>query len=289
MGAPPIECASSAASAVFSSHLALTEVLDIIDSHAHVDARHFDGDRDAVLERAREAGVRLIVNVGADVPGSRRSVDLAGAHDDVYATVGIHPHEAAKTTEEDWRSIEELCGAPKVVAIGECGLDRGPWNDAPMELQERLLRRHVGLARETGLPLVIHNRDTYPDLFRILEDEAGLGALRGVMHCFSGGVDELRRSVDLGFYVSFSGVLTFKSAEALREAARIAPHDRVMVETDCPYLTPVPHRGKRNEPAHVVHTAGKLAELLGVTRPEVERMTERNTLAAYDIPEEALA
>lgn len=233
--------------------------------------------------------MRLIVNVGADVAGSRRSVELAERRDDVYATVGIHPHEAARTTEEDWAVIEGLVGAPKVVAIGECGLDRGPWNDAPMELQERLLRRHVALARETGLPIVIHNRDTYPDLFRILEDEARLGSLRGVMHCFSGGVDELRRSLDLGFYISFSGVLTFKSAEGLREAARVAPHDRVLVETDCPYLTPAPHRGKRNEPAHVVHTAGKLAELLGVGPREIETLTERNTLAAFDIPEEALS
>ena len=147
----------------------------IIDSHAHVDARQFDADRDAVLGRARAAGVRAIVNVGADVAGSLRSVELAAQHADVYATVGIHPHEAARTTDADWAEIAGLVGRPKVVAIGECGLDRGPWNDAPMELQERLLRRHVALHRETGLPLVIHNRDTFADLFRILEDEVGRG------------------------------------------------------------------------------------------------------------------
>lgn len=263
--------------------------LAIIDSHAHVAGRQFDEDRDAVLARAREAGVRLVVDVGADVPGSRAAVALAAAHRDVYATVGIHPHEAARVTEDDWREILELVGAAKVVGVGECGLDRGPWNDAPMELQERLLRRHVALHRETGLPLVIHNRDTFPDLFRILEDEAARGPLRGVMHCFSGGPDEARRCLDLGFDISFSGVVTFKNARELREAARVVPLDRVHVETDCPYLTPVPHRGTRNEPAHVIQTALRLAEEMGVTPGELEKATEANTLRLFGIPEEVLA
>jgi len=254
-----------------------------------VASRQFDADRDDVLVRARAAGVRLIVEIGADLAGSRAAVALAAAHPDVYATVGLHPHEAARTTEDEWAEIEELVRRPKVVGVGECGLDRGPWNDAPMELQERLLRRHVALHRTTRLPLVIHNRETFPDLFRILEDEAGRGALRGVMHCFSGGPDEARRCLDLGFDVSFSGVVTFKSAEDLRAAARVVPLDRVHVETDCPYLSPVPHRGRRNEPAHVMHTARRVAAEMGVSGAELERATEENTMRLFGIPREVLA
>ncbi len=267
-----------------------TEGPAIIDSHAHVDARQFDADRDDVLARARAAGLALLVNVGCDVASSRRSVELAERHPDVLATVGIHPHEAARTGEDDWSAIEALAAHPRVVAVGECGLDRGPWNDAPLELQERLLRRHVGLSRRTGLPLVIHNRDTFPDLFRILEDETRLGGpLAGVMHCFSGGPDEARRCLDLGFHLSFSGVLTFKNADALREAARIAPLDRVFVETDCPYLTPEPHRGRRNEPAYVVHTARRLADVLGVPHDALERATDANVRRLFRPRGEAAA
>ena len=250
--------------------------------------RQFDEDRADVLVRARAAGVRLVVDIGADLPGSRAAVALAAEHDDVYATVGIHPHEAAKVTEEDWAEVERLVRSPKVVGVGECGLDRGPWNEVPMELQERLLRRHIALHRETNLPLVIHNRDTFPDLFRILNDEATRGDLRGVMHCFSGGPEEAQRCLELGFDLSFSGVLTFKNAHALREAARMAPLDRVHVETDCPYLTPVPHRGKRNEPAFVMHTARKLAEEMGIAHDELERATEENTMRLFGIPAEVL-
>ena len=247
----------------------------------------FDADREAVLTRAF-AVVRGFVEVGADARGSRRSVEMAARHTRVFATAGIHPHEAARTTDADFAAIEELARAPKVVAIGECGLDRGPHNDAPLDAQEWLFRRHIDLARRTGLPLVVHNRDTYPDLFRILEDEARHGPLRWVMHCFSGGPDEARRSVDLGFFLSFSGVLTFKNAERTREAACATPRDRVLVETDCPYLTPEPHRGTRNEPAYVVHTARRLAKVLGLSPEEVERRTDENTLRAFGIAPEAL-
>ena len=210
-------------------------------------------------------------------------VELAAKHEQIYATVGIHPHEAETASDEDWRVIEELVRAPNVVGIGECGLDRGPHNDAPMDAQVRLFRRHIELARRTGFPLVIHNRGTYPELFAILEEEAAKAPLRGVMHCFSGGVAEAQRSVALGFYVSLSGVLTFKNAETTRAAARATPRDRLLVETDCPYLTPEPHRGKRNEPAFVVHTAKRLAEVLGVTFEEIDRITEENTWRAFGI------
>jgi len=247
----------------------------------------FDGDRADVIARAFAAGLQLVVNVGADVEGSRQSVALAASHPRIYATVGIHPHEAGRATDDDWRAIEELARAPKVVGVGECGLDRGPHNDAPLPAQERLFRRHVDLARRTGKTLVVHNRDTYPELFRILEDEAKRGPVRGVMHCFSGGPDEAKRSVDLGFYVSFSGVLTFKNAQRTRDAAKATPLDRMLVETDCPYLAPEPHRGARNEPAYVVHTARRLAETIGAPFEEVAHRTHENTLAAFGIPAEA--
>lgn len=251
--------------------------------------RPFDADRADVIARAFAAGLSAFVNVGAGVEGSRRSVALAAEHPRVWATVGIHPHDAGTATDADWRVIEELARRPRVVGIGECGLDRGPHNDAPLDAQERLFRRHVDLARRTGLPLVVHNRDTYPDLFRILEDEARAGPVRGVMHCFSGGPEEALRSVALGFFVSFSGVLTFKNAAKTREAARVTPRDRLLVETDCPYLTPEPHRGKRNEPAYVVHTAHRLADVIGVPHAEIARLTEDNTLRAFGIPREALS
>ena len=260
----------------------------MIDSHAHVDGARFDGDRADVLARAWAAGLRLIVNVGHDVASSRRSAALAAADPRVFATVGIHPHEAGTAGDGDLAEIEALARAPRVVAIGECGLDRGPHNHAPFDAQERLLRRHCDLARRTGLPLVIHNRDTYPDLFRVLGDESRSGPLRGVMHCFSGGPAEAERSVALGFFVSFSGVLTFRNAPETREAARVVPEDRLLVETDCPYLAPEPHRGKRNEPAYVAHTLRRLAEVRGTDPAEMERITESNTLRAFGIPETAL-
>ncbi len=261
----------------------------MIDSHAHVDSQKFDADREAVLERTWAAGVRTLVNVGCDVASSRRSVALATSDHRIFATVGIHPHGAGSATDADWDEIVALTEAPRVVGVGECGLDRGPWNKVPLELQERLLRKHVALSRETGLPLVIHNRDTYPDLFRILEDEATRGPLRGVMHCFSGGPEDAERSVALGFFVSFSGVLTFKNAANLRAAVRVTPRDRMLVETDCPYLTPVPHRGQRNEPAYVIHTAHFLGDLLGLSHTEIEQLTVENTIRAFDLPSGAAA
>jgi TatD DNase family protein len=250
--------------------------------------RPFDADRDDVIARAFAAGLSRLVNVGAGVEGSRRSVALAASDPRIYATVGIHPHDAGTTTDDDWRAVEELAGAPKVVGIGECGLDKGPHNDAPFDRQVLLFQRHIGLARNAALPLVVHNRDTYPELFAILEsDVAAHGPLRGVMHCFSGGPDEAKRSVALGFHVSFSGVLTFKNAQKTRDAARVVPLDRLLVETDCPYLTPEPHRGKRNEPAYVVHTARRLAETLGLPFEEIARRTEENTLSVFGIPKES--
>lgn len=253
-----------------------------------MDSTQYDADRADVIARAFAAGLAGIVNVGSDVASSRRSAALAASDRRFWATAGIHPHHAAEATDEDFRAVEEIARAARVVGIGECGLDRGPHNDAPLDAQERLFRRHVDLARRTGKTLVVHNRETYPDLFRILEEETARGPVRGVMHCFSGGPDEARRSVALGFFVSFSGVLTFKNAEKTREAARVTPHDRLLVETDCPYLAPEPHRGKRNEPAHVVLTARRLAQVVGLAETDLARLTEENTLRAFGIAREDL-
>lgn len=258
----------------------------MIDTHAHVDGPRFDADRDATLGRAWAAGVRTFVNVGHDLASSERSVALAAADPRIFAAVGLHPHEAGRVGDAEFAALERLARAPRVVAIGECGLDRGPHNDAPFEAQERLFRRHVDLARRTGLPLVVHNRDTYPDLFRILDDESRHGALRGIMHCFSGGPDEADRSVELGFHLSFSGVLTFRNAERTRDAARRAPEERLLVETDCPYLAPEPRRGQRNEPAWVALTLARLAEVRGVSPAHMERVTDTNARRVFGLPPE---
>ena len=219
------------------------------------------------------------MNVGANLEGSRRSVELAATDPRIWATVGIHPHEAETTTDADFAAIEELARQPRVVGIGECGLDRGPHNDAPFPAQIRLLRKHIALARSTGLPIVIHNRDTYPELFEILEDErrnAGGAPYRGIMHCFSGGPAEAEKSVALGFHVSFSGVLTFKNAGKTRDAAKCVAVDRLLVETDCPYLTPEPHRGSRNEPAYVAHVATTLAQIKAISLNDLAAHTTNN-------------
>ncbi|MCG3133032.1 MAG: D-aminoacyl-tRNA deacylase [Planctomycetes bacterium] len=259
----------------------------MIDSHAHVDFESFDADRAEVLARAWAAGLAAIVNVGTGPAGSRRSVALAATDPRIWATVGIHPHDAGTATDADFAEIEALAREPRVVGIGECGLDRGPHNHAPFDAQVALFRQHVDLSRRTGLPLVIHNRDTYPELFAILEEETSArGPLRGVMHCFSGGPDEAARSVALGFHVSFSGVLTFKSAQKTRDAAKLVPGDRVMVETDCPFLTPEPHRGKRNEPAYTALTLARLASIRGWTMDEAAHVTARNTRQVFGLPAE---
>jgi TatD DNase family protein len=223
------------------------------------------------------------VNVGVGPEGSRRSLELAAARPGVFATAGVHPHDAASVDEACRTAIEGMVRSGKCVGVGECGLDY--FRDlSPREDQERVLRWQVGLARECGLPLVIHCRDAYPDLFRILGDEAARGGVRGVMHCFSGGRAEAERSLELGFSVSFSGVITYPNAEGTREAARAVPLDRTLIETDCPYLAPQPARGRRNEPALVVHAAEALARVHGVRLETVAEATTAAARAAFALP-----
>jgi TatD DNase family protein len=262
--------------------------LALVDTHAHVDFDRFDADRDAVFERARAAGLVQIVNVGVGPEGSRRSVELAAKRPGVFATAGIHPHDAGSLDDAGRAAIEGFVRSGKCVGVGECGLDYFR-NLSSKEDQEQVFRWQVGLARECDLPLVVHCRDAYPDLFRILEDEAARGGVRGVMHCFSGGVEEARRSLALGFFVSFSGVITYPNAPKTREAAKAVPLDRTLVETDCPFLAPQPQRGKRNEPSFVVHAAEELARAHGVRLEDVGEATTQAARAVFRLPGATLA
>ena len=247
----------------------------IVDSHCHLD--HFQGqEQDDVVARAKAAGVATMVTIGTRLGEQAATVRaIADRHDGVFATVGIHPHNAgereAPTVEEILREADH----PKVIGIGESGLDYF-YDKAPRPMQAESFRRHIAAARQSGLPLVIHSRDADDDMAAILEDEAGQGAFPFLLHCFSSGADLARLAVRLGGYVSFSGMLTFPKSEAIRAIAAETPADRLLVETDSPYLAPVPFRGKRCEPAYVVHTAAKLAEVRGLGIAALAELTTGN-------------
>ncbi len=252
----------------------------IIDTHAHVDATAFDEDRDAVLERAREAGVRTIVSIGIDLESCRKTLRLADEHRMIRPALGIHPNEPP-SDDEDLRGLEAILDEAKdrVVAIGETGLDT--YRDTcPLDVQERRFRRHIALARERGLPIIIHCREAMDEVLRVLRDEA-FG--HGVLHCFGGTPDHVGELVELGMHVSFAGNVTYKTAESLREAARVVPLDRLLLETDAPFLAPVPKRGKRNEPAFTRHTSEFLAETRGEKLNELAAPTTANAEALFGL------
>jgi TatD DNase family protein len=231
----------------------------LIDTHTHLDDARYDTDRDAMIARAREAGVDAFVTIGCDLATSRAAVGMAQRYPFVYATVGVHPHEVKHISDGWYDELRRLAAHPKVVGYGEIGLDYH-YNHSPPKLQRERFREQVLLAREIRKPIVVHTREAQEDTIAILREEHA-GEVGGVFHCFSGDAWLAKDALDLGFYLSFSGVLTFQNATMLREIARTVPRDRLLIETDCPYLTPVPHRGKRNEPAHVRLVAEKLAEL----------------------------
>jgi TatD DNase family protein len=235
----------------------------LIDSHCHLDAAYFPEGPDEVLARGRAAGIVhfVVIGVGADASAATNAIALAGAHRDVSATVGMHPHEAKELDAPLLAELERLAAAPRVVAIGEVGLDHH-YMHSPAEVQAAVFRTMIGLAKARGLPLVIHTRSAPEETLAILEEE-GAREVGGIIHCFSEERGFARRALDLDFDLSFSGIVTFKTAEAIKDVARWAPSDRIMLETDSPYLAPLPLRGKRNEPAHVVHTARFIAELRG--------------------------
>jgi TatD DNase family protein len=247
----------------------------LIDSHCHLDFPELRDQLDSVLARAREAGVGLMLTISTRVRRFPEVLDIVEAHDNVFCSIGTHPHHAAEELDVTLDEVLTLTGHPKVVAIGEAGLDYH-YDNSPRDDQERGFRTHIAVARETGLPLVIHARDADEDIAGILEEETKRGAFPFVLHCFTGGPELARRGLALGGYVSFSGVVTFKSSDALRKIAADVPLDRLLVETDAPYLAPEPLRGRTNEPANVVHTAARLAALRGLRQEELASATTDN-------------
>lgn len=238
--------------------------MSLVDSHCHLDDAQFDGDREAAIDRALAAGVThmLAIGTGEGPPDLEAALRLADRHEAISATVGIHPQYAAKAEARDLARVAELLAHPKCVALGEIGLDYY-WKPFDADRQKAVFVEQMRMARDAGKPIVIHTRDAWPDTMALLREHWAGSRPPCVMHCFTGGVEEAREAVELGFYVSFAGVVTYPKADALREAAKAVPCERLLVETDAPYLPPVPHRGKRNEPAFVAHTATKLAEVRG--------------------------
>ena len=260
----------------------------LIDSHCHLDFPELKDQLDAVLDRARTAGVGLMVTISTRVGRFVELRQIAEAHDNVFCSVGTHPHNAAEEPDIMVEELVELARHPKVVAIGEAGLDYH-YDNSPRDVQKKSFRTHIAAARETGLPLVIHARDADADVARMLEEETAKGAFPFVLHCFTGGPELARRGLALGGYISFSGVVTFKSADALRDIALAVPYDRLLVETDAPYLAPEPLRGRSNEPAFVAYTAARLAALRGLSEAEMARTTTDNFFRLFKkVPRSAL-
>ena len=255
--------------------------MTLIDTHAHLDDEQFRGDLAAVLERAVAAGVGQMIAIATTRADSAECVALAAQFPILAASVGIHPNNAAKAAPTDWDDVVGLSDAPGVVAIGETGLDRH-WDDTPFPLQEDYFARHLALSRKLHLPIVIHCREAEADVLRVLRDDFERhGPICGVMHSFAGSQATADACLAMGLYISFAGMVTYKNAQNLRDVAKTIPHDRLLVETDCPYLAPVPLRGKRNEPANVVHTARCLAEVRGVPLPELAAQTTVNARTIF--------
>ena len=255
----------------------------LVDTHCHLTDPRFAEDRDAVIARAREAGLTHIVAVGGGGPieASEEALELARAHPFMRSTAGIHPHDAKNFDEATEARVAALIGERECVAVGETGLDYY-YNHSPAEVQRDALARHIALARRSGKPIVLHCRDAEADLKAVLAAEAP-GGIRGVVHCFTGSYDDARWYLDFGLVVSFSGILTFPKSEAMRDTAARLPLDRLMVETDSPYLAPAPHRGKRNEPAYVARVAERLAELHAVPLERVHALTGRTAADLFDL------
>jgi TatD DNase family protein len=255
----------------------------LIDTHAHLDQEEFDTDRADVIARAGAAGVESIVAVGVTAESSEAAVKLAAPFPSVHAAVGIQPNYCGQAKPGDWEQILELAKAPKVVAIGETGLDRY-WDYSPFDVQQDYFDRHLRLSQELGLPFIVHTRESDADVLAMLEEERRRRALLGVMHSFTGSSETAARCLELGLHISFAGMVTFKKSEELRAVAVTIPEDRILVETDSPYLAPHPLRGKRNEPANVVHTARMLAEVRGVSYECFAEQTTANAKRLFRIP-----
>jgi TatD DNase family protein len=256
--------------------------MELIDTHAHLDEEAFSPDRDQVVRRAVDAGLSAIITIGTTAQSSQRAVEIAQQHSCVYAAVGIQPNYAFEAKPGDWETIERLAEEPKVVAIGETGLDRY-WDYAPFDLQTEYFAKHIELSRRLGLPFVVHCREAENDVVAQLQSEAQQGPLKGVMHSFCGDSNTAASCLELGLYISFAGMLTFKKNDTLRDVAVGIPYEKLLVETDAPYLSPVPLRGKRNEPANVRQTLFCLAELHGMTPEEMAIKTTRNARELFGL------
>jgi TatD DNase family protein len=264
------------------SEPAVTIPSPLVDTHAHLDEQAFDVDRADVVARAESAGIVRIITIGTTADTSRRAVEIAGEFPAVYAAVGIQPNYAAQAKAGDWETIEELASARKVVAVGETGLDRY-WDYAPFDVQIDYFQRHIALAQRLGLPFVVHCREAETETVAQLHEAARRGQLRGVMHSFTGSLATARACLDLGLYISLAGMVTFKKSHDLRTLVADIPLDRILVETDSPYLAPQPVRGKRNEPSFVRMTAGVLAELAGISQDEFARATTANAARLFGL------
>jgi len=253
----------------------------LIDSHVNLHAPQFAEDRDAVIARAREAGIEMMLTICDKIPNFPAVHAIATAEADIWCTVGAHPHEAKDHLDLTTAHLVELAGKPKVVGIGETGLDFH-YDLSPRDVQAAVFKEHVAAARETGLPLVVHTREADDVMGQILEEEHAKGAFKILMHCYTSGAELARRAAALGAWFSVSGIATFKQAEDVRAVIRDMPADRIIVETDCPYLAPVPMRGRRCEPAHLPHIVDKLAEIRGWTRADAEKRSEDAFFALFD-------
>jgi TatD DNase family protein len=255
----------------------------IIDTHAHLDFPEFKADLESVLSRAKEAGVGYIINVGTSLAASKKSVTLANRFDNIYASIGIHPHDAAKVSEQDWQTLESLVKESKVIAIGETGLDYYR-NRIPHEDQQRIFHKHLALAKAHNLPVIIHCREADSDCLTILREHTN-GSLRGVVHCFSGTREMAAKCIELGLCLSFAGPITFSNANSLREVAKSIPVERLLLETDCPFLSPQPKRGERNEPSYLSYVIPVLADIYGLSVQDIERITTFNAHKLFGIGE----
>jgi TatD DNase family protein len=246
----------------------------LVDSHCHLDDHQFDADRADTIARARAAGVEtmMAIGTGEGPPDLEAAIRLAAQHEFIYATVGVHPHDASKANDETFDRVETLLRHPKVRAVGEIGLDYH-YDFSPRDVQRAAFERQLALAAQAGLPVVIHTREAWEDTLAILRAAAPRA---GIMHCFTGDALQARQALDLGFHLAFGGVLTFPKADSVRDAARLTPADRLLLETDCPYLAPVPMRGKRNEPSFLLETARRLAEVRGVPVEGIAAQTTAN-------------
>jgi len=253
----------------------------LFDTHAHLDFSRFDQDREEVISRARAEGVKYITTIGSGggIGSMESAISLAEKYENIWATAGVHPHDARHMDDETLRKIETLAGRDKVVAIGEIGLDYAK-EYSPKKVQIKRFREQLALARQLDMPVVVHDREAHDDIMDIFLKD-GAGPQGSIMHCYSGTADLARKFIEMGFFMSFPGVLTFKNAHALHETARKIPLEKMLIETDCPFLAPHPHRGKRNEPAYVKLVAEKIAELTGVPFSEVARKTTENAFTAY--------